>query len=262
MSAGSWVPFCPSIPVSPAPHPLPVSHTRSLLSPHLASSASPFFLPSSSLSSCSACPFHYSAVCVHLCLCPPAPRPGSPSSLTLFFFLKFIDFRERDIDLLFPYVCSHWLILACVLTRGRARNLGVSERCSNQPSYLARASSLTFCSPLSICLSPTWGPGSLSLALPPAQPFLSSCHRPAHAVWVAQENNWIGQGCVPFSLTPWAPELEGTSLPAGVIEGLGEALSPPVRGVEAAYGSRGASAGGTACPVGLPKPVLPLPSDK
>lgn len=37
-SAGAWGPGCLSVPFSPPPSPLPASHTRSPLSPHLAAS--------------------------------------------------------------------------------------------------------------------------------------------------------------------------------------------------------------------------------
>ena len=46
---------------------------------------------------------------------------------------------ERNIDVLFTYLCTHWLVLVCALTRDRTLNLGVSGRRSNQLSYWARA---------------------------------------------------------------------------------------------------------------------------
>ena len=37
------------------------------------------------------------------------------------------------------YLCIHWLILVCVLTRDQTHNLGTLGRCSNHLSYPARA---------------------------------------------------------------------------------------------------------------------------
>ena len=36
------------------------------------------------------------------------------------------------------YLCIHWLILVCALTRDQTHNLGVSVQCYNQLSYSAR----------------------------------------------------------------------------------------------------------------------------
>ena len=43
------------------------------------------------------------------------------------------------------YLCIYWLLLVCALTRDRTHNLGESEQCSNQVSYLARAYSVFKC---------------------------------------------------------------------------------------------------------------------
>ena len=60
-------------------------------------------------------------------------------------FLK-IDFREeggvrekRTLICCSTYLCIHWLIPICALTRDQTHNLGVLGQCSNQLSYLARA---------------------------------------------------------------------------------------------------------------------------
>ena len=58
---------------------------------------------------------------------------------------KYINFRERVRETLIccsTYQCIYWLILVCALTQDRTCNLGESGRCSKQPSYLARASSI------------------------------------------------------------------------------------------------------------------------
>ena len=47
--------------------------------------------------------------------------------------------REREKHLLFTYLCIYWLILVCALTRDQTHNLRVSEWCSNQLRYTARA---------------------------------------------------------------------------------------------------------------------------
>ena len=55
--------------------------------------------------------------------------------------------RERERDLLIccsTYLCNHWLILACALTRDWTYNLGVSRQCSNQLNYLARVDGALF----------------------------------------------------------------------------------------------------------------------
>ena len=39
----------------------------------------------------------------------------------------------------FHFLCVHWLILVCALTRDQTHNLGELGKCSNQLSYLARA---------------------------------------------------------------------------------------------------------------------------
>ena len=40
------------------------------------------------------------------------------------------------------YLCIHWLIPVCALMRDQTHNLGIWEWCSNQLSYLAKASSV------------------------------------------------------------------------------------------------------------------------
>ena len=50
--------------------------------------------------------------------------------------------REREEETVIccsTYLCIHWLILVCVLTRDQTCNLGVLGCCSNQVSYTARA---------------------------------------------------------------------------------------------------------------------------
>ena len=75
-------------------------------------------------------------------LVPPQLTPRQVSwdfrGLHLFFLIFLIDFRERHC-FLFPYLCIHWLIFVCALTRDLTCNLGVSGPCSNQLSYPARA---------------------------------------------------------------------------------------------------------------------------
>ena len=46
---------------------------------------------------------------------------------------------ERNIDVLFTYLCTHWLVLVCALTGNQTPSLGVSGWRSNQLSYPARA---------------------------------------------------------------------------------------------------------------------------
>ena len=49
--------------------------------------------------------------------------------------------RERDIKTSIcssTYLCLHWLILVCALTKYQTHNFGVSGQCSNQLSYPAR----------------------------------------------------------------------------------------------------------------------------
>ena len=66
----------------------------------------------------------------------------------VFFFLIFIYWferergrqrRERKTSICSIYLCIHWLILVCALTRDQTCDLGVLGRCSNQLSYPARA---------------------------------------------------------------------------------------------------------------------------
>ena len=48
--------------------------------------------------------------------------------------------REGEIEIHCSiYLCIHWLLLVCALTRDQTCNLGISQRPSNQLSYLARA---------------------------------------------------------------------------------------------------------------------------
>ena len=48
--------------------------------------------------------------------------------------------REREtLICCYPYLCIHWLILVCALTRDQTCNLGILGQCSNQLSYLAGA---------------------------------------------------------------------------------------------------------------------------
>ena len=52
--------------------------------------------------------------------------------------------RETLILICFStYLCIHWLILVCALTGDRTHNLGISEWCSNQLSYLSKACVIT-----------------------------------------------------------------------------------------------------------------------
>ena len=86
-----------------------------------------------------------------------------------FFFFKFllIDFldrgrkRERETLICSTYLCIHGLLLLCALTGVQTCNLGVSERCFNQRSYLARAyhhlvSEISFSFLLSIIIYPLY----------------------------------------------------------------------------------------------------------
>ena len=52
------------------------------------------------------------------------------------------------------YLCIHWLILVCALTRDQTHNLGVLGRCSNQLSHPVRASVTLFevCSAMALSL--------------------------------------------------------------------------------------------------------------
>ena len=73
-------------------------------------------------------------------------RPNGPFGPSNDFYIGFkkkllLDFeREREKHQLVvnTYLCIHWLILACALTRVQTRSLSTSGRCSNQLSYLAR----------------------------------------------------------------------------------------------------------------------------
>ena len=56
---------------------------------------------------------------------------------TIFFKFLFIDERETLICYS-TYLCMHWLLLICALTRDQTCNFGTSGWCSNQLSYLAR----------------------------------------------------------------------------------------------------------------------------
>ena len=47
--------------------------------------------------------------------------------------------RERNIDLLSTWLCSHWLTLGCALTGDQTHSLGAWGRRSSQLSHLARA---------------------------------------------------------------------------------------------------------------------------
>ena len=58
------------------------------------------------------------------------------SCLELFFNLLMS--RERETLTCSIYLCPQWLIPVCALTGHQTRNLGISGRCSNQLSYLAR----------------------------------------------------------------------------------------------------------------------------
>ena len=57
----------------------------------------------------------------------------------LFFKTVYWGERQRNITLLFTYLCVHWLIFVCALTGDQTCNLGVTDWHSNQLSHLARA---------------------------------------------------------------------------------------------------------------------------
>ena len=68
------------------------------------------------------------------------------------FFFSFYNFfnllileRERETSICCStYLCIHWLILVCTLTRDRTHNLDAWGQCSNQLSYMARAAIFYF----------------------------------------------------------------------------------------------------------------------
>lgn len=79
---------------------------------------------------------------------------------TLWFFKYFLLIlqreskgeRKRETSICYStYICIHWLIIICALSRRQTCNLGVSRQCSKQLNYLARA---THCDILTnvICL--------------------------------------------------------------------------------------------------------------
>lgn len=62
------------------------------------------------------------------------------------YLLIFREQGERHVNLLFHlrYLCIHWLLLVCALTRDGTHDPGVSGRCPNQVSCLARAALSAF----------------------------------------------------------------------------------------------------------------------
>ena len=55
-----------------------------------------------------------------------------------FFHWSFFIYRKTSICCP-TYLCIHWLLLVCALTRDQTHNLGVLGQCSNQLSCLTRA---------------------------------------------------------------------------------------------------------------------------
>ena len=63
------------------------------------------------------------------------------SILLYFLFFFFIDCKEREkkrSSCCSIYLCTHWLLFICALTRDQTHNLGLSGQHSNQQSYPAR----------------------------------------------------------------------------------------------------------------------------
>ena len=80
----------------------------------------------------------------------PSDADGVKGAHTAFvsameFFVVVINvFKERERNMNSTYLCTHWLILVCALTRDQTHNLAVSEWCCSQLTYPARASTMEF----------------------------------------------------------------------------------------------------------------------
>ena len=69
----------------------------------------------------------------------------------VFIFVLILERENRGTWICYStYLCTHWLILICALTRDQTCNLGASGWCSNQLSYPARASWKTLENTLSV----------------------------------------------------------------------------------------------------------------